>query len=282
MRSQWMRKVALLGAVLVTMTYWAATVGAVTITVYTDKMEWQNALGGQYLTEDFADTLLNDGVSYVSTESGHINPEHECYQDVLASQSQNEPMTTWTFEPQIAGYGGDWTLGGPGGSGNSLLVYIADDSLYVGSIPNSYSGEFWGFTSDTPFSSVRLVGGAGTNQQHYCLDDMVYSPVLGPTNVEPPGPRPVTSRLSLRMQNPYGIDQPIRVMGHRAEEVSVGIFDAQGRLLRNLVATSRRDGEAVFSWDGRTARGQEVPVSALFVRAEGGGCATTRMIILMR
>ncbi|MFC1572156.1 hypothetical protein ACFL6M_01030 [Candidatus Eisenbacteria bacterium] len=277
-----MRKAALLGTLFVTITCWATTVSSATITVYTDKMEWQNALGEECLTEDFADALLNVGVSYVSTESGHINPVQECYQDVLASQSQNDPMTTWTFEPQITAYGGEWTLGGPGGSGNSLSVYIADDSHYVGSIPNSYNGEFWGFISDTPFSSVRLVGGTGTNQQHYCLDDMVYLPMFVPGNVDPLGPGPATSGLSLQVPSPYGIDQPIRVMGDSAEEASVGIFDAQGRLLRNLVASSRRDGEAIFCWDGWTACGQRASASALFVHAHGGGGTITRMVVLLR
>ena len=117
-----MRKAALFGALLLATTYWATTVSSATITIYTDKTEWQNPMAGECLTEDFADTLLNVGVSYVSNESGHINLQFECYQDVLASQSQNEPMTTWTFEPQTAGYGRDWTLGGPGGSGASSLT----------------------------------------------------------------------------------------------------------------------------------------------------------------
>jgi hypothetical protein len=84
------------------------------------------------------------------------------------------------------------------------------------------------------------------------------------------------------VRNPYGLDHAIRVTGDGAEDASVGIFDAQGRLLRNLVATSRSDGEAVFSWDGRTSRGQEVPVSAVFVRAESGGRTVTRMVVLFR
>ena len=104
----------------------------------------------------------------------------EYYQDVLASQSQNEPMTIWSFSPGIVAYGGDWTLGGPGGSGNSLLVYMADLSVYVGAISNSYNDEFWGFVSDTPFTSVKLVGGSGSNQQNYRLDNMVYSQVPEP------------------------------------------------------------------------------------------------------
>ena len=172
-----MRKLPALSAALVLLTLGVATTGAATVTVYTDKAEWENALDRLFLTERFADDQLNVGVSFDSTESGHINPTQECYQDVLASESQNEPMTTWSFVPQITAYGGNWVLGGPGGSGNSLLVYIADSSLYVGAIPNSYGGGFWGFISDTPFTSVRLVGGAGTNQQNYRLDDMVYAPI---------------------------------------------------------------------------------------------------------
>jgi len=175
-----MRTSALRGATLVTCLSWTAWAFAATVPVYTDKAEWLNALSGQFLTEDFSDDQLNDGVSFVSTESGHINPTQQCYQDVLASQSQNEPMTTWYFTPAIIAYGGNWTLGGPGGSGNSLLVYVVDPPLYVGAISNNYGGEFWGFVCDTPFTAVQLVGGAGTNQQHYCLDDMVYSPSSPP------------------------------------------------------------------------------------------------------
>lgn len=177
-----MRISAMLGLTIAAFMSWAATVSAATVsvstTIYTDKTAWENALGGQFLTEDFSDEQLNTGVSFVSTESGHINPALGYYQDVLASTSQNEPTTTWSFAPGITGYGGNWTLGGPGGSGNSLLVYL--NNFYVGAISNSYGGEFWGFTSDAPFTSVRLIGGGGSNQQNYKLDDMVYSPVPVP------------------------------------------------------------------------------------------------------
>jgi hypothetical protein len=157
---------------------WAGTAGAAT-TIYTDKAAWESAVGGKFLTEEFADALLNSGVSYVSSESGNINPALGFYQDVLASTSQNEPMTVWTFTPAITGYGGNWTLGGPGGSGNSLLVYL-DGTIFVGAISNSFNGGFWGFVSDAPFTSVKLIGGSGTNQQNYKLDDMVYAPVPVP------------------------------------------------------------------------------------------------------
>ena len=154
----------------------AAMTNAATITVYTNEADWRNAVSVGLLTEGFADSVLNGGVSFVSTESGHVNPAQDHYQDVLASHSQNDPMTIWSFTPKITAYGGNWTLGGPGGSGNSLLVYIADSDDYVGAVSNSYNGGFWGFTSDTPFTSVKLVGGSGSQQQNYSLDDMTYSP----------------------------------------------------------------------------------------------------------
>jgi len=171
------RVLAILGILLSVLVPWTAPVSAATA-VYTDKIAWENALSERFFTEDFSDEQLNTGVSFVSTSSGHINPALDNYQDVLAHESATEPMTTWNFTPRIAAFGGNWTLGGPGGSGNSLHVYIADSSLYVGTVSNTYGGGFWGFISDSPFTSVSLIGGAGSHQQHYSLDNMVYSPIL--------------------------------------------------------------------------------------------------------
>jgi hypothetical protein len=78
-----------------------------------------------------------------------------------------------------------------------LLVYIADSSLYVGAISNSYGGEFWGFISDTPFTSVKLVGGGGSHQQNYRLDNMVYSQIPGPGDVDGNGHVDVVDLLHL-------------------------------------------------------------------------------------
>lgn len=175
-----MRNLAMWGLTLVVFMSGASTLNGSTV-VYTDKAAWANALNAQFLTEDFNDDQLNAGVSFVSEESGHINPAEGYYQDVLMSASQNEPMTTWSFIPEISAYGGNWTLGGPGGSGNSLLVYIAGVSTAVGAISNSYDGGFWGFISDAPFESVKLIGGGGSHQQNYRLDNMIYAPFPRPS-----------------------------------------------------------------------------------------------------
>lgn len=154
---------------------------------YQSKVEWVTAVEADFETENFSDATLNPGISYVSSESGGINTKFGYYHDVLMSQSQNAPMTVWSFTTPIKAFGGTWTLGGPGGSGNYLRVYlncqvdedsedvILENDNYVGYISSGYNIEFWGFTSETPISSICLVGGYASNQQNYKLDDMVYS-----------------------------------------------------------------------------------------------------------
>jgi len=275
-----MRNVVLVAATMAAIAYGATIGSAAAVTVYTDRAEWQNALGGQHLTEDFADDLLNAGVSYVSTESGHINPEQECYQDVLASQSQNDPMTVWTFEPQVAAFGGDWTLGGPGGSGNSLQVYIAGDSLYVGSIPSSFNSGFWGFISDTTFSSVRLIGGPGTNQQHYCLDDMVYG-CPESTGVESDA---VQSPLTLRSApNPtIGSAALFLRSSVSLRDVQVLVYNVAGREIRKLHVGDLSPGEHQVAWDGRSSDGRRVASGIYLYRAVylGGETSAKRLVVL--
>ena len=252
-----MRKSVMLGVMLATVMFWAVTVSASSITIYTDKTQWINALGGQFLTEEFSDSQLNDGVSFVSTESGHINPTLEHYQDVLTSESQNEPMTTWSFTPEVYGYGGNWTLGGPGGSGNSLLVYIADSSLLVGTIPNSYGGEFWGFISDTPFTSVQLVGGSGTNQQNYTLDNMVYS---DETAVSAPGARSELASINVSVYpNPFNPRTTFSFEISEQEHVSLAVYDLAGRRVAALVEQVMSAGTHTINWDAsRLASGMYV------------------------
>ncbi len=170
-----MRRFAVIALTLVVLLSGAPLAAALEVTFYTDRAAWENACVGPFFTEDFSDDLLNPGVSYTSSSSGNIS--NGFYHDVLQSTNPNEPMTTWFFTPSIVGFGGNWDLGGPGGSGPSLLVFVNDLSTYVGAIPNSYEGGFWGFIADTPFNAVLLQGGPGDHQQHYKLDNMSYCQV---------------------------------------------------------------------------------------------------------
>ncbi|MFZ2086974.1 MAG: hypothetical protein WAU47_00235, partial [Desulfobaccales bacterium] len=159
-------------------------VSANALTVFTDKAAWASAHGKEVMVEDFNDKKLNDGLSYIGSESAKIANGY--FHDSLKSTSQNAPGTTWYFDPAKIGgnfiaYGGDWDLGGPGGSGNSLKVYMNDLEnpdvyTYIGSLLSGVEGfQFWGFISEAKFTSVRLIGGLGDNQQTYKLDNMSFS-----------------------------------------------------------------------------------------------------------
>ena len=134
-----MCKLLILGITLLIFTSPLATANEVTIRVYTDRADWEAALSGPIVTEGFSEDQLNAAVSFVSSESRHINPSQECFQDLLASFSFNEPNIICSFRSEIIAQGGNWTLGG---FGNSLRVYVYDLPIYVGFISNSYDGEF--------------------------------------------------------------------------------------------------------------------------------------------
>lgn len=160
-----MRREMALGLTLGFVLSCGATSSALAGMIYTDKLDWEQAVGGLFETEDFNDSIMNDGVSFTSSESGNINPALGYYQDVLQSASQNEPMTTWYFDPAVTGhlqgYGGGWDLGGPGGSGNSLRVYVndlANPNVYTGSeVSPPISGTSRSGVSPLRIPSVRCV-----------------------------------------------------------------------------------------------------------------------------
>ena len=56
---------------------------------------------------------------------------------------------------------------------------------------------------------------------------------------------------------------------HQAE-VSLGVYDATGALVRQLRHGSMAAGEYRLTWDGRDATGRAVPAGAYFCRLEAG------------
>ncbi len=77
------------------------------------------------------------------------------------------------------GFGGWFDLANPGGPGSSIDVYVGAN--YVGNIPNTYVGQFWGFFSNIgPFSAVTFVEGPGSNQETYNIVDLAICPVPVP------------------------------------------------------------------------------------------------------
>ena len=140
------------------------------VTVYTDRTAWENALAASFSEETFDDASLNPGVSVVSSAGAVANGRWE---DRLDSSDTTE----FSFSSNLTAYGGNWDLS-PGGAGMGIAITLGNGSTYIipDEIPNTYSGEFWGFISDTPFASVLLKAGTqpGVAETFY-LDNMVYS-----------------------------------------------------------------------------------------------------------
>lgn len=144
--------------------------------VTNDKGDWVdhvNALGLSYLTEDFNDGSLNSGINSIVSTNGSIGG------GVWNDQVKKDvATTTFNFDPNILAFGGNWDLS-PLGPGTGIAV--SADGNSIGEIPNTNTGEFWGFVADgdPSFSSVLLQAGSGTaspfNQETFKLEDMVYS-----------------------------------------------------------------------------------------------------------
>jgi hypothetical protein len=151
------------------------------ITVYTNRSAWENAVGNTFEEEFFTDTILNPGVSVV-TNYGYIDVYNGCgwWWDYV----EYERTTTWIFDDAIIGYGGNWNLLDP-------IVY--GFQLYLDGVPvspeipyDTYSGEFFGVISTVPFNQVLIIYNHSCGK-HYTMGNMVYAytgehtPIPNPT-----------------------------------------------------------------------------------------------------
>ena len=179
----YMKKV-LAGALVLGM---AGNVSAAPMVYDNDKPGWEAAVGA-HTTEAFGDAILNPGVS-VSSENGVVDTTKEVWWDRLDGST-----TEWTFEGGSMGFGGDWDLANVNGPGTGIIVAVINGAeVEVGEIDNDNIGEFWGFVSDTPFTSVLLKNATqSSGVETYEMDNMVYSDQTVSLDVHPQGcPNPI-------------------------------------------------------------------------------------------
>ena len=172
----------------------AAGSASAVFTVYNNRPGWESAVG-TYAEEFFTDATLNPGVSVVSTYPGYIDTVKgvwwdklvvpgQTYRQDVSGQDVPASTTTWQFAAPIVGFGGNWDLANPEDPGAGIAVSVG--GVLIDKIPNTYAGEFWGFVSTDPFSSVLLKSGLDWYDnvmwaETYELDNMVYSaPIPAP------------------------------------------------------------------------------------------------------
>ena len=189
-----MRQLFVIGMFLVLIGHGYGSVAhAISITVYTDRSNWESALSGNYTEEDFSDTNLNPGLS-ITGDVGLVSPSAQAWWDRVTRAGGE--TSTFSFSPSILAFGGYWDLAGQRGPGQGIELTLPGLSgVPLLSVDHYFSGGFWGFISDTAFDDVTLQAWIQRGwAETFELKKLVYSDSAPPPTVDPI-PEPTTFLL---------------------------------------------------------------------------------------
>ncbi len=82
--------------------------------------------------------------------------------------------------------------------------------------------------------------------------------------------------------NPFTGSTAIRFSLDADSDMSLGVYDVRGRLVRKLESSSMSQGEHTQIWDGRDERGRRLPAGVYFYKLSAGGRERTRKAVLLR
>ena len=213
-------------------------------------------------------------------------------------------------EPPFTG-NSDFTVGLFGGLGGASAVLVIDavEPPVSGGIPSSGSfarivttlggtGAGAGFGSlEVPIANTLALQGQVLYGRWYvsdagAIDGIAASPafrfqIFGPggagvlavgSGSTPNLPRGL--RLMANAPNPFGPSTSIRYELYAASAVKLTLFDAQGRVVRQLVNESlQMSGQYAIQWDGRDDGGRALPGGVYFSRLEAAGTVDTRRVV---
>ena len=94
--------------------------------------------------------------------------------------------------------------------------------------------------------------------------------------------KPALSRLLRNYPNPFNPVTRIQFVLDRNTQVSLRVFDVQGRVARTILDSYLTAGLRVVSWDGHDDRGRPLPSGTYFLRLQGGGSYLTRTVNLVK
>jgi hypothetical protein len=113
------------------------------------------------------------------------------------------------------------------------------------------------------------------------VDDFSIAGVFDTTDADQ-GPAAFTLSLDRAYPNPFNPKTTIAFVVPEAGFVTLGIYDAQGRLVRSLLAEVLSAGPQAVSWNGRDAMGRPAASGVYFVRLMQDGAERSQKLVLAK
>lgn len=129
--------------------------GSAATAIYTDLASFELATGAGLNFEDFSDTTF-ENVSITTNQAGSAFLTNG---QLRARPTPAGTTLTYTFDSPTTAFGGDFDLS-PGGNGNGLRFVLDGNEIVSEEIGAPYIG-FWGFVSDTSFTTLTVEAGSG-------------------------------------------------------------------------------------------------------------------------
>jgi len=134
---------------------------------------------------------------------------------------------------------------------------------------------------DVPRDRMVVFGGQAANGQLNDTWTLVWNGVTGVA--EAPGePGRPGIRLRQAYPNPFRSLATIPVDLANPREARLAVFDARGRLVRELTAGMLPAGVSYVHWDGVDAAGNAVAAGTYFYRLESGAVVLTKKVVLLK
>ena len=129
--------------------------------------------------------------------------------------------------------------------------------------------------------SFAIVGGESLYdlQQHAHITQLIMA--NGASGVTDPQVLP-ESRMLMCTPNPFSSQTSVGFTLSGQSDVNVGVFDVNGRLVRNLVRGSLVGGPHTLHWNGRDDAGRTVNAGVYYLRMTSAAARQSRAVILMR
>jgi hypothetical protein len=94
---------------------------------------------------------------------------------------------------------------------------------------------------------------------------------------------PVTNKLKQNYPNPFTLETTIKFYLTQPEDVTIKIFNIQGRLVRSLLSSEQKlSGFNRIDWDGKNDNGKEISSGIYFCRIKTSGWSETNKMILLK